>query len=273
MDEIIIKPKRGIASIDFKELWRYRELLYFLSWRDIKLRYKQTVLGILWAVLQPFLMMVVFSIVFGGIAKMPSDNIPYPIFSYAGLLFWNVFSSSLNNASQSLVASSNIVQKVYLPRIILPTASIVVTLVDFFFSFLIFCGILVYYHFMPDFLSLFLIIPLLFVTITASLGLGLFLSALNVKYRDVRYALPFFIQLLIFITPVIYPVSVVSQKYQWILALNPMTGVIEVFKAGFLGAGNTSWTTLLISAAAGFIFLFLGILYFLKTEKIFADVI
>jgi len=224
--EIIIRPKKGFSLLDFKEFWHYRELFYFLTWRDVKLRYKQTVLGIGWAIIQPFLMMVVFSIIFGAIAKVPSDGIPYPIFSYAGLLFWNVFSSSLSNASQSLIANANIIQKVYLPRIILPAASIIVTIVDFFFASLVLAGIMFFYHFMPEFLGIFILIPLLFITFVASLGLGLFLSALNVKYRDVRYILPFFIQLLIYITPVIYPLSIFPQKLQWLLYLNPMTGVI-----------------------------------------------
>lgn len=271
--EIIIKSRKNLAFLDIKELWNYRELLYFLSWRDIKLRYKQTAIGIGWAILQPFLMMVVFSIVFGGIAKLPSDNIPYPIFAYAGLLFWNVFSNSLNNASQSLISSSNIIQKVYLPRIILPAASIIVTLVDFFFAFLVFGGILIYYKFMPNFLGLLLIIPLLFVTFLISLGLGLFLSALNVKYRDVRYALPFFIQLLIFITPVIYPISIVPLKYKWILALNPMTGVVETFKASLLYTTGVDWAIFLVSVFSSFAFLLFGLWYFLKTEKTFADII
>lgn len=271
--QIIIKPKKGFSYADLKELWNYRELLYFLSWRDIKLRYKQTVLGIGWAILQPFVMMVVFSVVFGGIAKVPSDGIPYPIFAYAGLLFWNMFSNSLSNASQSLVSSSNIIQKVYLPRIMLPIASVAVTLADFFFSFMVFVGILIYYQFLPNLLGFLLIIPLLCITLVASAGLGLFLAALNVKYRDVRYALPFFIQLLIFVTPVIYPTSIVPEKYQWILALNPMTGVIETFKSAFLNTAGIDWTVLGISMIASIVFFAFGAWYFLKTEKIFADVI
>lgn len=271
--EIIIKPKKGLATIDFKELWRYRELLYFFAWRDIKLRYKQTFFGIIWAIMQPFITMVVFSVVFGRLANMPSDNIPYPIFSYAGLLFWNIFSNSLNNASQSLISSSNIIQKVYLPRIILPVASVVVTLADFFFAFLVFAGILIYYQFVPNFLGLVLLLPLLFITLTASMGLGLFLSALNVKYRDVRYALPFFIQLLIFITPVIYPISIIAEKYRWILALNPMTGIIETFKSALLGTTPVDWTTLSVSIITSLILLLFGLWYFFKTEKTFADII
>jgi lipopolysaccharide transport system permease protein len=244
-----------------------------LAWRDIKLRYKQTIFGIGWAVLQPFMMMVVFSIIFGKIAQIPSDNIPYPIFSYAGLLFWNLFSNSLTNASQSLVSSASIIQKVYLPRIILPTSSIIVTMVDFFFAFLVLTGIMFYYNFMPHLLGVILLLPLLFITFIASLGLGLFFSALNVKYRDIRYALPFFIQILIFVTPVIYPSGIISDKYRWILSFNPMTGVIEAFKASFLGSAPVNWVALAISVAASIIFLILGLWYFLKTEKNFADVI
>jgi len=271
--QIIIKNKKGLAAIDFKEIWNYRELFYFFSWRDIKLRYKQTAFGIGWAVLQPLVLMVVFSIIFGKIAKVPSDNIPYPIFSYCGLLFWNIFSSSLNNASQSLVISSNIIQKVYLPRIIIPAASVIVTFVDFLFSLVIFAGIIIYFGFMPNLWSLFLLPFFLLLTFIASLGLGLFLSAVNVKYRDVRYALPFFIQILIFLTPVIYPVSIIPKSYQWILAINPMTGIIEAFRAIFLGGSPINLTTLGISTLASFIFLILGISYFLKMEKTFADII
>lgn len=271
--KIVIKPKKGLASLDFKELWHYRELFYFFAWRDIKIRYKQTLLGIFWAILQPFVMMIVFSFVFGKMANIPSDNIPYPIFSYTGLLFWNIFSSSLNRTSGSLVVNINIVKKVYLPKIILPASSIVVSLIDFCFASLIFGIILGYYKFLPNFKGL-LFLPLaLLITVIASLGLGLFLCALNVRYRDVRYALPFFMGIFIFITPVIYPVSIVPKAYQWLLALNPMTGVIETFKAGFLGTTSINWMTLGISTGMAVLFLIFGLWYFLKTEKTFADVI
>jgi len=271
--EITIKPKKGLANLDFKELWSYRELFYFLAWRDIKLRYKQTIFGILWAIIQPFLAMVVFTVVFGKLANVPSDNIPYPIFVYAGLLLWNIFSTSLNNANQSLVNSANIIRKVYFPKLIMPAASIIVSLIDFMFAALIFGGIMLYYNFMPNFEGLLLLPLLLLITVLTSLGLGLLLSAFNVKYRDVRYVLPFFIQLLIFVTPVIYPVSIIPKAYHWILALNPMSGVVETFRAGFLGTVPINWTTLGISAAASIAFLILGLFYFLKTEKSFADVI
>lgn len=271
--KIIIKPKKGLAVLDFKEVWSYRELFYFFAWRDIKLRYKQTFFGIAWAVIQPFVTMVVFSIVFGSLANMPSDNIPYPVFIYAGLLLWNIFSSSLNYASNSLIGSAHIIQKIYLPKIIIPAASVVVTLVDFLFAALVFLGLIFYYGFVPHFQGLLLLPLLLLITVLASLGFGWFLAAVNVKYRDVRYALPFFIQLLIFVTPVIYPVSIVPKAYQWLLALNPMTGVIETFKASFLGTTPVNWSALEISSTVSIVFFLFGLWYFLKAEKTFADII
>lgn len=271
--ETVIKAKKGLSALDFKELWHYRELFYFLAWRDIKLRYKQTAFGILWAIIQPFLTMVVFTVIFGGLAQVSSNNIPYAIFVYAGLLLWNIFSNSLNNASQSLVNSANIIQKVYFPKLIMPAASIVVSLIDFVFAALIFIGIMVYYGFMPNITGIIFLPFLILITVASSAGMGWFLSAFNVKYRDVRYMLPFFLQLLIFVTPVIYPVSIVPKSFQWILALNPMTGVIETFRATFLGTGTINWITLSISIAVTIVFVIFGLLYFLKTEKTFADVI
>lgn len=270
--EIIVKDKKGFSGIDFLELWHYRELFYFLAWRDIKLRYKQTVFGIGWAVLQPFLMMVVFSVFFSRVINLQNE-VPYPIFSYSGLLLWGVFSSSLNNISHSLVQGSNIIQKVYLPRIILPASSVIVALVDFIFSFLVFLLIIAYYRFIPNFWG-FLVLPLcLLITIIASLGLGLFLSSINVRYRDVRYILPFFLQMLIFVTPVIYPVSSVPQKFQWVMALNPMTGIIETFKSVFLRTGAIDIGILSISLISSVFFFIFGLWYFYKTEKNFADLI
>lgn len=271
--ETVIKPKKGLSAIDFKEIWRYREIFYFLAWRDIKVRYKQTVLGIAWAVLQPFILMVVFSVIFGRIAKIPSDNIPYPIFVYTGLLFWEIFSSSLQAASSSLISNAVIIQKVYVPKLIITASSILVCLVDFFFAFFVLGGIMIYYKFLPDFKGLILLPFILIIILLASLGLGWFLAALNVRYRDVRYILPFFIQLLIFITPVIYPISIVSEKFRLFLMLNPMTGLIETFKAVFLGTGAVNWNGLIMAIIMSVIFFFLGLWYFLKTEKMFADMI
>ena len=269
----VVKAKKGLANLDFKELWLYRELFYFFVWRDIKLRYKQTFFGIAWAVMQPFIAMVVFTVIFGKLANVPSDNIPYPIFVYAGLLFWDIFSGSLNDSSQSLIRNAGIIQKLYMPKIIVPATSITVSLVDFLFASLVLGGIMLYYGFIPHFQGLLLLPLLLLITIFSSFGLGLFFASLNVKYRDVRYALPYFIQLLIFVTPVIYPISIVPLKYQWLLALNPMTGVIDTFKAGFLGTALINWLTLGISAVVSVIFLLLGLVYFLKTEKFLADII
>ncbi len=271
--EVIIKPKKGLASVNFKELWNYKGLFYFLAWRDIKVRYKQTVFGISWAILQPFTMMVVFSLIFGKMAKIPSDDIPYPVFVYTGLLLWNLFSSALGGISQSLVGNAAIIQKVYIPKLIIATSSALVYLIDFFFATLVLAGIMIYYHFSPDIKGLLLLPLVLMIVLLTSLGLGLFLAAVNVRYRDVRYILPFFIQLLIFVTPVIYPISIVPGKFRWLLLLNPMTGAIEIFKAGFLGTGSVSWHAFFISLAISALFFLFGLWYFLKTEKLFADVI
>lgn len=269
----VIKPKKGLSNVDVKELWRYRELFYFLAWRDVKVRYKQTVFGVGWAILQPLTMMVVFSVIFGGMAKIPSDNIPYPIFVYTGLLLWNLFSASLGGISQSLIGNAAIIQKVYVPKLIITTSSVLVYLIDFFFASLVLVGIMIYYKFLPNFQGLVFLPFTLLITIVAALGLGLFLAALNVRYRDIRYILPFFIQLLIFVTPVIYPISIVPEKFRWVLSLNPMTGAIETFKAAFLGTGSIDWIGLLLSIGVSIVLFLLGLWYFLKTEKVFADVI
>ncbi len=272
MKEIRIKPIKGFIKIDWEELWRYRELLYFLAWRDIKVRYKQTFIGVFWAAIQPFLTMVVFSIFFGRVAGISSGEIPYPIFAYTGLLFWTYFSGSLSASSNSLVANQAVIQKVYLPKIIIPVASTLVFLVDFFFAATVFIGLMIYYQFFPTLVGILLVIPLLIVTFLSSSGLGFILSAINVKYRDVRYALPFFIQLLIFVTPVIYPTSVLG-RYQWLWYLNPMSGVIEAMRAGLLGVGTINWTLLISSVLLSILLFFFGILYFKKSEKYLADII
>ncbi|MBZ9577530.1 ABC transporter permease [Patescibacteria group bacterium] len=272
MNETRIKPIRGFINIDWKELWKYRELFYFLAWKDIKVRYKQTIIGIGWAVLQPFLTMVIFSIFFGRVAGISSGEIPYPIFVYAGLLFWNYFSNSLNSASSSLVSNQKIIQKIYFPHLIMPISSTIVHLVDFFFAALIFVGLMFYYHFIPTFVGILLIIPCLLITFLSFSGLGLAFSVLNVKYRDVRYALPFFIQLLVFVTPVIYPTSVLG-RYQWLWYLNPMSGVVETMRAGLLGVGATNWALLASSVLMSTLLFVFGILYFKKSERYFADII
>jgi len=272
MTETRIKPIKGFVSIDWKELWRYRELFYFLSWRDIKVRYKQTAIGIIWAGLQPFLTMIVFSVFFGRVAGISSGEIPYPIFVYSGLLFWNYFSNSLSVASHSLISNQAIIQKIYFPRIIMPIASTSVFLIDFFFACIVFMGLIVYYHSYPTLLGILLVIPALVITFLTFSGLGLIFSAINVKYRDVRYALPFFIQLLIFVTPVIYPTNILG-KYQWLWYLNPMSGVIETMRAGLLGVGAINWGLFASSVFLSILIFFIGIMYFKKTERFFADII
>lgn len=222
----VIRPPKGWLHLNLRELWQYRELAYFFVWRDIKVRYKQTAIGALWAVFQPFTAMIIFSIFFGRFVGIPSEGIPYPVFVYSGLLLWNYFAFGLAHASSSMVENGNIIKKIYFPRLIIPIASSLTGLVDFLFATLVLVGLMIYYNYLPH-LAIILYAPLLLVmTFLASMGLGCFLASINVKYRDVRYALPFFIQILMFLTPVIYPVSIVGEKYRWLLALNPMSSVI-----------------------------------------------
>ncbi len=268
----IIKPKKTFSLQDLKEIWQYKELLYFFTWRDLKVRYKQTVIGILWAIFQPFMTMVIFSIFFGKLAKMPSDGIPYPIFVYTGLLLWQFFSAALSETSNCLVSNQAIITKVYFPRLILPISAVITKLVDFAIASVILVGLMAYYNYLPNFSGLLIIPLLLLITFMAAVGFGLFLAAINVKYRDVRYALPFFIQMMLFVTPVIYPASIAG-KYSWILAINPMTGVIKAARAAILGNAPINWTLLLISGAACLIMLIIGIIYFKKTERYFADIV
>jgi lipopolysaccharide transport system permease protein len=268
----VIRPKRLFHLSDLKELWNYRELLYFFSWRDLKVRYKQTVIGVLWSILQPLITMLVFTFFFGKLVGIPSDGVPYPIFVYTGLLFWQFFSDALNETSNALIANRAIITKVYFPRLILPVSAVLTKFVDFAISSIILVGLMIYYGYTPN-LSGLLILPLLLVlTFMSAIGLGLLLSAVNVKYRDVRYALPFFIQLLLFVTPVIYPASIAG-AYSKVLALNPMMGVIQSARAALLGTTPINWTLILTSFIAGLVLLMIGLAYFKKTERYFADVI
>lgn len=270
--ETVIKPKSKFG-INLKELWDYRELFYFLAWRDIKVKYKQTILGAAWAILQPFLLMVVFSIFFGQIVGISSGGIPYPIFAYTGLLFWQFFSSSVTKASGSIVGNQGMVQKIYFPRLILPVSSTLVSFVDFAAAALIFAGLMVYYQIAPGALGFGLIIPAVFISFIAANGLGIFFATLNVRYRDVGHALPFFVQLLFFLTPVIYPVSIVPEKFRWVLNLNPMSGVIENMRASFLGVGSVDWGLLGVSTAIALALFVGGYIYLKHFEGEFADVI
>jgi lipopolysaccharide transport system permease protein len=268
----VIRPKKMFAWRDLREIWQYKELLYFFTWRDLKVRYKQTVIGASWAIFQPFMTMVVFTVFFGNLAKMPSDNVPYPIFVYTGLLFWQFFSSALSDTSNCLLANTSIVTKVYFPRLILPISAVLTKLVDFAVAAAVLVVLMIYYGYHPNIVGVLLIPILLLIAFMAAVGGGLFLAAINVKYRDVRYILPYFIQILMFITPVIYPASIAG-KYSWILAINPMTGVIQNARAALLGTAPINWLLIGISLTATSVLLAIGIVMFKKTERYFADVI
>ena len=269
--EYEIKPKEKL-SLGVKELWNYRELFYFFTWRDIKVKYKQTVLGFVWAVLQPFFMMVVFTLFFGQALKVPSDNMPYPIFVYSGLLLWNVFSAGLSSAGNSMVNNANIIKKIYFPRLIIPISSILVAMFDFLMAFIIFIAMLFYYHVSLNLLSFILLLILsMCITSFATFGLGALLAALNIKYRDFRYIIPFMIQALLFITPVIYPVSILNQEWlKYILAINPMYAAIELFRHSIIPK-PLDINLLMISASSSILFFIIGLFYFRKTEAYFAD--
>lgn len=270
--DTIIRPQKTFSFNDITELWKYKELLYFFTWRDLKVRYKQTAIGVGWAIFQPLITMVVFSVFFGELAKIPSDGVPYPIFVYTGLLFWQFFSGSLTETSGSLITNQSIITKVYFPRLILPISSVITKLIDFAIASVILGLLMLYYGFTPPLSSIVVVPILLAISFMASIGAGLFLAAINVKYRDVRYALPFFIQMLIFITPVIYPASIAG-KYSWLLALNPMMGVIQNARAVLLNTAPVNWDLLLISFIACLVIMIFGIYVFKKVERYFADII
>ncbi len=272
--ETIIKPKKHMA-VDWKELRAYRELFFYFAWRDVKVRYKQTAIGASWAIFQPFITMVVFTLFFNRVAGIQTGSaaVPYAIFSFIGLLFWNYFSNALNRSANSLVDNQSVVTKVYFPRLIPPISSTIVSLIDFGFALIVYIGLMVYYHIAPTPLGLLLFLPAVALTFVAATGPGLFLAALNVKYRDVKQILPFIIQTGLFLTPVIYPVTAVPQKYQWILYLNPMTGVINAMRASLLGLGTINWLLTGVSVlSAGLLFVF-GLYYFKAKEREFADII
>jgi lipopolysaccharide transport system permease protein len=268
----IIEPRKGWAPVDFNELWNYRELLHFLTKRDIKVRYKQTVLGGLWAIIQPVFTMFVFTFFFGRMAKMPSDGVPYPIFVYAGLLPWTYFANALSASGNSLVGSANLITKVYFPRLMVPASASLAGLLDFFVAMLVLGGLMVYYQLLPSF-AVFLFPILVGLTFLCAVGAGLWLSALNVQYRDIRYVIPFLVQLWMFISPVIYPVSIIKKEYQWLLALNPMGGVIKAYRASLLGHLPVDWSLLGISTAIILLLFISGLYYFRRMEQVFADVV
>jgi lipopolysaccharide transport system permease protein len=268
----IIEPSSGWAPLKLKQLWRYRELLYFLTWRDIKVRYKQTVLGALWAVLQPVLTMVLFTIIFGYFAKLPSDGVPYPIFSYCALLPWTFFAYALNQSADSLVGNANLISKVYFPRLVIPVAAALAGLMDFAITFVMLLGMMVFYGLAPR--TVIATLPLfLLLALATALAAGIWLSALNVQYRDVRYAIPFLTQLWFYATPIAYSASIIKGPLHLVVALNPMAGVVEGFRWAILGTRSLDGTSLLISSAVTVVALLGGLYYFRRMERCFADVV
>lgn len=266
-----IRPGRSWVPIGVRDLLAYRELLYFLTWRDVKVRYKQAVLGATWAVLQPVFTMLVFTLFFGKLAKMPSDGIPYPIFTYAALLPWTFFANAITNSGNSLVGSAGLITKVYFPRLIVPAATVGAGLVDFAIAATVFIGLFVYYGMAVTWQVL--LFPLLVaLTATLALGVGLWMSALNVRYRDVRHALPFLVQLWMFASPIIYPSSLMPARWRWVLAVNPLTGIIEGYRAALLGR-PFMWGELAYSAAASIAALVLAAYFFRHMEREFADIV
>jgi lipopolysaccharide transport system permease protein len=271
--KIIIRPPKGWTPINFRDLWLYRELVYFMTLRNLQVRYKQSVLGVLWAILRPFLTMVVFSIFFGGFAKIPTDNsIPYPIFSYAAILPFELFSKAITDTSNSLVHNSNMITKVYFPRIILPLSSVLSTLVDFFIGFIVLIGMMFYYHITPSVNALWAIPAYLLLAMVASLGMGLWLSAMNVLYRDINYIAPFINQLWMYITPTAYSSTLVSDKWQLVYSLNPMKAVVDGFRWSLLG-GPQPTSTAWVSVGVAVVLLISGLFYFRRMERTFADMV
>jgi lipopolysaccharide transport system permease protein len=269
---IVIEPPTKWTALDLKELWAYRELLFFLAWRDVKLRYRQTLLGASWAILQPLMTMVVFSIIFGQLAKLPSDGIPYPIFTYTALLPWQLFSFALTNSSSSLVSNQNLISKVYFPRLLIPFASTLAGLMDFGCAFLVLLGMMAYYRIVPTlaivYLPLFLLLAL-----TSALAVGIWLSALSVKYRDVRYLIPFLTQIWMYATPIAYTSTLIPKSWRLLYGLNPMTGVVDGFRWALLNTEAQGGSMIWISAIVVLVMLISGIYYFRQMENSFADVI
>ena len=270
---IRIEPSKGWVSLKLNELWEYRELLYFLTWRDIKVRYKQTVLGAAWAIIQPFFTMVVFSLFFGKLAQVPSDGIPYPIFSYAALVPWTFFARGLTQASNSLVGGANIIKKVYFPRLAMPVSTVLGGVVDFCLAFVVLLGMMAFYAIVPTINILWLPFFLLLALIT-SLGTSLWLSAMNVQFRDVRYMVPFITQVWLFVTPIAYPSSLIENPWlRMLYGLNPMVGVVEGFRWALLGTDTAPGPIIIVSSFAAVVLLVSGAFYFRRMEKTFADVV
>lgn len=267
-----IEPSKGWVSIDFSELWEYRELLYFLTWRDIKVRYKQTVLGAAWAIIQPLFTMVVFSLFFGKLAQIPSDGVPYPIFAYAALVPWAFFAHGLNHSSNSLLGSSNLIKKVYFPRLIIPIAGVLSGGVDFLLAFIVLIGMMLFMGIIPT-VNIVWLPFLLILTCVTALGIGMWFAALNVQFRDVKHTIPFLTQVWLFSTPIAYPSSLLPEFWQPFYALNPMVGVVEGFRWALLGTDTAPGGMIFVSSSMAICLLVAGCLYFRRMEKTFADVL
>ena len=269
---ITIEPTKSWVSLRLRDLWQYRELLYFLTWRDVKVRYKQTLLGAAWAILQPLLTMLIFTLLFGRFAGIKSEGIPYPIFAYGGLLIWTFFANSVTNSGNSLVGSANLITKIYFPRMIIPMAAVGAGLVDLLLAFGVQIALIVYYHIRITWSVT--MIPLLVLLATMlALGVGMWLSALNVKYRDIRYAIPFLIQLWMFASPIIYPLSMLPARWQWVLILNPLTGIIQNFCVALFGNQNFEWKSLAASVVITVLILIYSTFSFRRMERHFADIV
>jgi lipopolysaccharide transport system permease protein len=275
---LLLRPTRGLASLNLKDLWVYRELVGFMVWRDLKVRFKQTLLGATWAVLQPVIQMVIFTMLFSGVAKLASDGLPYPIFNYSALLPWGLFAKAIGDAGRSLVTNRSMITKVYFPRLVIPVSSVISGLVDFAIAFVVFIGIIAYYHYQPaanfdfHFTPQLLTLPLfLLLAMVTSLGASLWLSAMNVMYRDVGYVIPFMTQVWFFLTPIVYSATEIKGRWQLLYAINPMTGVVEGFRWALFGVEYTHVSMLAISAAVSVILLISGLFYFRSMERSFAD--
>jgi lipopolysaccharide transport system permease protein len=269
---IILKPSKGWLAIDFKELWRYRELVFFLTWRDIKVRYKQALLGVSWAILQPLLTMAIFTLIFGVLLKTPSQDIPYPLFSLTALLPWQLFATALQRSSVSLVGNANLLTKIYFPRLAIPLSSVFAALVDFGVSFIVLLGVMFYYRYWPGWNILWLV-PMILLALLTALAVGLWLSALNVQYRDVQHMVPFIIQVWLYASPIVYPIEIIPEGiWRYLYSFNPMVGVIQGFRWALVG-GTPPDVNALISVLVVLIILVSGLFYFRRMEKTFADIV
>ena len=269
----IIRPPKGLMNLNLKEVWQHKELLYLLVERNIKIRYKQTLIGASWAIFQPLATMLIFTIFFGVLIKVPSDGAPYAIFAYSAMVYWTYFSIAMPAVSTSMVDNEALVKKVYFPRLIIPISMAVTPAIDFFFSFIVLFILMFFYHFKPSLVGIFMIPVLLLITFTASIGMGLILAALNVRYRDVKHILNFFMLLLFYVTPIIYSINIVPEKFRWIVLMNPVAGIIITSRTTLLHSGITNWSILAGSTIISIALLILGLFAFKKAEKDFADLI